>query len=340
MYRLVLAAVAVLPLALHTPCGAQVPAPAHGLGVRLDLRPLLAQGWRESSSLADFPLRAEGKSENLLLGLVGPGGGGRIFVLYSLPAKPVAIESIDVEPPQALLARLGVRRPEASGTFEENFLPAPPLAVVHWTLVGPGDGVTFSVEAETGQQTFSLRTILSFVVVRASGERTPVVLTAFLRCPPSAVGELRPRFWALLRSLGPQEPGSKLAPARVEPPVVVADAGVFQAVGDLLGRHLGDLEGGVPVELSAAERAALEDLLAFDPSDPLARLLLQPPRGVTTTTDLDPETRQAWVAYLEISLRAAERLAAGGGWRAMIARKLRALDPQNALVVEPGANER
>jgi hypothetical protein len=332
MRRLVIQVLVVLCLPVFAICqAAENPTSHQDLGVRFDPGQLLAQGWRQSQDPADFPLRIEDKSENFLLGLIAPDGRARIFILYSLPAKPIAMDSIETDPPQALLARLGVRRPEASGRFEEGFLSKPSLSAVHWALIGPGDGITFSVEAEAGQQTFSLRTILSLVVDGPGADRRPLLLTSFLRCRPAEAERLRPQFFALLRTLAPAEKALRLMgpEVAVQEELRKNEAQALGAASALLERVLPSLSPGKTPELSAEDRSALDAVLRLLPADPVAALLLEPPSGDAAPVSTDAELKQALRSYLEHALRFAQTIEETQWLRRRYQTEILALSPAN-----------
>jgi hypothetical protein len=280
-------------------------------GVTFDTRALLSEGWRESFDPAAFPLRIEDKAETMILGLLPPAGHARIFLLYSLPANPLPLDNIDVMPPTALLARLGVRRPEASGTREEKFLFSPILPAIHWTLIGPGNGTTFSAEADPGELTYSLRTILSFVVAGPGSERRPVIVTAFLRCRPGAEAErMKPKFWALLKTLRTKEGTARLVSAEAASAEEAHGrllAGLVEAT-ILLERVLPALAVGSKLEISTADRHTLESVLTALPADPVATYLRAVTASEPTLEAPNSATREALAAYRQLALKLARAL--------------------------------
>ena len=257
--------------------GAAAQTAQEALGISVDPSQAIQSGWLASTRVADFPLEEEAKIRTVLAGLVAPNSGARIFILYSTPKGSLPLSSIGREPAPELLDFLGVDARGASGRYENDFL-APEIDAIHWFIRGPGDGITFRPSGSIRrQETYGIRTILSFGVVGPNGKGRRLLLSAFLRCKARDAEKFTPVFWDFLKTIRPIQTGARLVPEsqlptghELEAQDDVARGTVMEDFNTLIGRHLASLSRAGRVSLAPTEEEALDHYLRVFPTDILA----------------------------------------------------------------------
>ncbi len=291
--------------------------------VRFDTRELESLGWRASADLRDFPLQREGRQTKLLAGFVHP-DGPRIFVVYSRPSAPFPLRQIGVEPPESMLASMGIEPAKASGRYEEGFVAAYGLDALHWRMAGEGDGVSFLAGSAPPVATFGLMTLTSFVLLDEQGQPEPSLLTGFLRGPADLSDELIQSYLRFFASIAPQAAGATLLSPRTYASFArrSADAQLVREVERIVAERSGAIRGRSE-SLSLAQRRSLERFLEFFPCDPLVRRLLY---GAVDAHEMNAEALAAYSDYLSMARKAAVGVAERKGVEAYLRAESERLD--------------